>query len=69
MAIRPERIANQRKDFPHQVSRRTARQFGHLKIENLNVAGMLKNHMSNAARMFTTGSETAELAFETVTRL
>ena len=44
VAIWHERIANQRKDFLHQVSHRLAGQFGHIKIENLNVAGLLKNH-------------------------
>ncbi len=44
VAILHERIANQRKDFLHQVSSRLTGQFGHIKIENLNVAGMLKNH-------------------------
>ena len=44
VAILHERIANQRKDFLHQVSSRLTGQFGHIKIENLNVAGLLKNH-------------------------
>ena len=44
VARQHERIANQRKDFLHQTSRRIVNEFGHIKIENLNVCGMLKNH-------------------------
>lgn len=39
-----ERIANQRADFLHKLSCAIADQYGHIKIENLNVAGMFKNH-------------------------
>lgn len=44
VAILHERIANQRQDFLHKTSYRVASEFGHIKIENLNVAGMLRNH-------------------------
>ena len=44
VAILHERIANQRQDFLHKTSHRIAEQFGHIKIENLNVAGMMRNH-------------------------
>lgn len=44
VARQHERIANQRKDFLHQTSRYIVNEFGHIKIENLNVCGMLKNH-------------------------
>lgn len=44
LARQHEKIANQRKDFLHQTSRRIVNDFGHIKIENLNVCGMLKNH-------------------------
>jgi putative transposase len=44
VARQHEKIANQRKDFLHQTSRRIVNGFGHIKIENLNVCGMLKNH-------------------------
>ncbi len=39
-----ERIANQRKDFHHKVSHTLARSFGTIKIEDLHISGMLKNH-------------------------
>jgi putative transposase len=39
-----ERIANQRKDFLHKLSRRIVNEFGYIKIENLNVCGMMQNH-------------------------
>jgi len=44
VAILHERIANQRADFLHQTSSRIVGQFGHIKIEDLNVAGMVRNH-------------------------
>lgn len=44
VARQHERIANQRKDFLHQASRRIVNEFGYIKIENLNVCGLLKNH-------------------------
>lgn len=39
-----EKIANQRKDFLNKLSYRIASEHGHIKIENLNVGGMVKNH-------------------------
>lgn len=44
VARQHEKIANQRKDFLHQTSRRIVNEFGYIKIENLNICGMLKNH-------------------------
>lgn len=44
VALLHEKIANQRADFLHKLSCRIASEFGHIKIENLNVAGMLRNH-------------------------
>lgn len=39
-----EHIANQRKDFAHKLSRDLVDRFGIIRLENLNVCGMLKNH-------------------------
>jgi putative transposase len=39
-----ERIANKRRDFAHQESRRLVNRFGIIVFENLNISGMLKNH-------------------------
>jgi putative transposase len=39
-----EKVANQRKDFHHKLSRRLADEYGLLVFESLNVSGMLKNH-------------------------
>jgi putative transposase len=44
VAQQHEKVANQRQDFLHKLSRRLVGQFGHIKIENLNVQGMVKNH-------------------------
>ena len=44
VARQHEKIANQRKDFLHQKSCEIVNEFGYIKIENLNVCGMLKNH-------------------------
>ncbi|GIK37890.1 MAG: transposase [Chloroflexota bacterium] len=44
LARQHQKVANQRQDFLHQTSRRIVDQFGLIKIENLNVCGMLKNH-------------------------
>jgi putative transposase len=44
VAILHEKVANQRQDFLHKTSHQIANQFGHIKIENLNISGMLKNH-------------------------
>lgn len=39
-----EKIANQRKDFHHKLSRTIVNTFGVIAFESLNVAGMMKNH-------------------------
>lgn len=39
-----ERVANQRRDFHHQLSHRLVERFGLIAFEDLNVNGMLKNH-------------------------
>jgi putative transposase len=39
-----ERVANQRRDFHHQVSRQLVDRFGYIALETLNVSGMVKNH-------------------------
>lgn len=44
VAIQHERVANQRRDFHHQISHDLVSRFGFIAFENLNVSGMLKNH-------------------------
>jgi putative transposase len=44
LAREAEHVANQRKDFLDKLSCRLAKQYRTVKIENLNVCGMLKNH-------------------------
>jgi putative transposase len=44
LARQHEKVANQRADFLNKISRRLVGEFGYIKIENLNVCGMLKNH-------------------------
>lgn len=44
LAILHEKVANQRKDFLHKVSTKLIRENQSIALENLNVAGMLKNH-------------------------
>jgi putative transposase len=39
-----ERIANRRRNFAHQESRKLVNRFGIIVFENLNIRGMLKNH-------------------------
>jgi putative transposase len=39
-----EKVANQRKDFQHKLSRNLANRFGSISFESLNVSGLLKNH-------------------------
>lgn len=39
-----QRIANRRKDFAHQLSRRLVNRFGMIFFENLNITNMLRNH-------------------------
>ena len=44
VAVLHERIANQRKDFQHKLSRELVNKYGSISFESLNVAGMVKNH-------------------------
>ena len=44
LALLHEKIANQRKDFLHKVTRKLIDDNQTIAIENLNVAGMIKNH-------------------------
>ena len=44
VARQHEKISNQRADFLHKASRKLVNECSLIKIENLNVAGMLKNH-------------------------
>ena len=44
VAVLHERVANQRKDFQHKLSRTLVDRFGSVSFESLNVAGMVKNH-------------------------
>lgn len=44
VALIHERIANQRKDFHHKLSRYIANNFDCIGLETLNVKGMIKNH-------------------------
>jgi putative transposase len=44
VARQHEKMANQRQNFLHQTSREIVNEFGSIKIEPLNVCGMLKNH-------------------------
>lgn len=39
-----ERVANQRKDWLHKLSHKYAKENGTIYAENLNIAGMLRNH-------------------------
>lgn len=39
-----EKVADQRRDFHHKLSRRLVAEHGLVKLENLNVCGMVKNH-------------------------
>ncbi len=39
-----EKVANQRKDFLHKTSRQIANKYEVIAIEDLNIAGMVKNH-------------------------
>lgn len=43
VAVIHERVANQRKDFHHQVSRYIVNNFGLIGLEDLNIKGMVKN--------------------------
>jgi len=44
VALQHERVANQRRDFHHQLSRKLVDDFGHIAFEDLNIRGMLGNH-------------------------
>ena len=44
VAVLHEKIANQRADFLHKLSNRLVRSHGTIRLENLNVAGMVKCH-------------------------
>jgi putative transposase len=44
LAREAEHVANQRKDFLDKLSHELAKQYHTVKIENLNVCGMLRNH-------------------------
>jgi putative transposase len=44
VAVLHERIANQRKDFQHKLSRELLDEFGSISFESLNIGGMRKNH-------------------------
>jgi putative transposase len=44
LARQHEKVANQRRDFQHKLSRRLVDEYGLICFENLNVVGMLKNH-------------------------
>ncbi len=44
VAASHEKIANQRKDFHHKLSRTIVDTFGMIAFESLNVSGMMKNH-------------------------
>ena len=44
VAASHEKIANQRKDFHHKLSRTIVDTFGMIAFESLNVSGMIKNH-------------------------
>ena len=39
-----EHTANQRKDFHHKTARKIVNEFDTIKVENLNIVGMVKNH-------------------------
>ena len=43
VALIHEKVANQRKDFHHKLSRQLVDQYGHIAFEDLNIQGMLKN--------------------------
>jgi putative transposase len=44
VAVQHERVANQQRDFHHQVSRRLVNAYGAIALESLHVKGMLANH-------------------------
>ena len=44
VAVQHERVANQRRDFHHQVSRALVNTYGTIALETLHVKGMMANH-------------------------
>ena len=44
LARQHEKVANQRRDFLHKASRQVVNAFGHIGLETLNIAGMIRNH-------------------------
>lgn len=44
LARKAQQVTNQREDFLHKLSHRLAKSYHTVRIENLNVAGMLRNH-------------------------
>ena len=43
-----ERVANTRRDFQHKFSRRLAREFGLVAVEDLNVRGLARSHVAKS---------------------
>jgi putative transposase len=43
-----QRIANQRRDFQHQLSTRLVRKYGFIAVEDLNVKGLCRSHVSKS---------------------
>jgi putative transposase len=44
VALVHEKVANQRKDFHHKLSRQLVDRYGCIAVEDLNIKGMVKNH-------------------------
>lgn len=44
VAVSHEKVANQRRDFHHQLSRQIVDRFGVIGLEDLSIKGMIKNH-------------------------
>ena len=44
VVVQQERVANQRRDFHHQVSRTLVNRYGVIAFEDLHIKGMLSNH-------------------------
>jgi putative transposase len=63
VALKHERVANQRKDFHHKVSADLVKRFDTIKVEDLNVKGMMQN--SHLAKSI---SEVAWSQFFTITK-
>lgn len=49
LAIQHEKVANQRKDFLHKFSDAITKQYDTICVEDLNIAGMVKNHKLSQA--------------------